>query len=199
MKKKLLLVSKSPRRAQLLQLAGFDFDVRATDADESILPEWTLEEVAEQLAKKKAVEAYNQFQLDNKTVLIAADTVVIFENIIFNKPADDEEALAMLETLSGKSHLVTTGVCIRCGDNEISFSDTAKVFFRRLEKEELLFYIRHHHPHDKAGSYGIQDWIGVRIVEKVEGDYFNVMGLPVRLVAEALKQFEITGMPLTEK
>ena len=197
--KKLLLVSKSPRRAQLLQLAGFDFEVRATDADENILPQWKTEEVAEQLAKKKAQEAYKQFQPTNETVLLAADTVVIFENKIFGKPTDETDALSMLETLSGKWHAVITGVCIRNGDTEISFSDSAKVFFRTLEKDELLFYIKHHHPFDKAGSYGIQDWIGVRIVEKVEGDYFNVMGLPVRLVAEALKQFGITGIPLSEK
>ena len=191
---KLLLASQSPRRKELLHLAGFTFEVKIPAVDESVSEKWEPEEVPELLARKKASTVFEQFHPGNETVVIAADTIVIFENKIFGKPANKAEALTMLETLSGSDHKVITGVCIKTNEKEISFSDTSKVFFRILMKEELQYYIQHFSPLDKAGSYGIQDWIGVRIVERVEGDYFNVMGLPVRLVTEALKNFGITGM-----
>ncbi|MEI7801421.1 MAG: Maf family nucleotide pyrophosphatase [Bacteroidota bacterium] len=191
---KLLLASQSPRRNELLHLAGFEFEVKVPEVDETVAADWKAEEVPELLARKKANAVFEQFHPGNETVVVAADTIVIFQGKIFGKPTNEAEALSMLESLSGNEHKVITGVSIRTAEKEISFSDVSKVFFRNLLKEELNYYIRHFHPFDKAGSYGIQDWIGVRIVERVEGDYFNVMGLPVRLVAEALKNFGITGM-----
>ncbi len=192
---KLLLASQSPRRKELLHLAGFNFEVKAPNVDEAVSEEWKPEQVPKLLARKKAKAVFEQFHPGNETVVIAADTIVILENKIFGKPANETESLTMLEALSGKEHKVITGVCIRTAEKEFSFSDVSKVFFRSLMKEELQYYIEHFHPFDKAGSYGIQDWIGVRIVERVEGDYFNVMGLPVRLVVDSLRiNFGITGM-----
>lgn len=191
---KLLLASQSPRRKELLHLAGFEFEVKVPEVDETVPADWKAEEVPEILARKKANAVFEQFHPGNETVVVAADTIVIFEGKIFGKPTNEVESLSMLESLSGNEHKVITGVSIRTAEKEISFSDVSKVFFRNLSKEELNYYIQHFHPFDKAGSYGIQDWIGVRIVERVEGDYFNVMGLPVRLVAETLKDFGITGM-----
>lgn len=190
----LILASQSPRRKELLKLAGFDFEIKIPETDETIQKEWNLLEAPEILSRKKASAVFYQFHPGNESVVVTADTVVILEGKIFNKPANETEALYMLETLSGKAHSVITGVCVRTAEKEFSFSDETKVFFRTLQPEELKYYIQHYHPFDKAGSYGIQDWIGVRIVERIEGCYFNVMGLPVRKVADVLKQFEITGM-----
>ena len=191
---KLLLASQSPRRKELLHLAGFDFEVKIPDVDETVMKEWNIDEVPEILARKKAAAVFDQFHPGYETVVISADTIVIFNEKIFGKPANETEALRMLETLSGNEHKVITGVCIRTAEKEISFSDVSKVFFRSLLKSELEYYIKHFQPFDKAGSYGIQDWIGVRIVEKVEGDYFNVMGLPVRLLIDELRKVGITRM-----
>lgn len=191
---KLFLASQSPRRRELLKLAGFEFEILTAEFVETIDPKTNVYTVPEILARRKADAVFRQCELKKDAVVLCADTLVIFNEKIFGKPASESDALMMLESLSGRQHIVITGVCIRSFDKEISFSDSAKVFFRTLEAEELLFYIRNYNPFDKAGSYGIQDWLGVRIVEKVEGDYFNVMGLPVRKEAEALKQFGITAM-----
>lgn len=191
---KLVLASQSPRRKELLQLAGFDFEIMVTGADETLDVDWKIREVPEILARKKAAAIFQQFHPGNETVVIAADTVVVLDGKIFNKPANESEALYMLETLSGQTHSVITGVCIRTAEREESFIDESKVFFRTLLKEELIYYINHHNPFDKAGGYGIQDWIGVRIVDRIEGCYFNVMGLPVRKVIETLKQFGLSGI-----
>ncbi len=191
---KLLLASASPRRKELLELAGFNFDIKVPDVDESVSHEWNITDAPEFLAKKKALAVFEQFQLDDDTVVIAADTMVFLDNIAFGKPKNEDEALFMLKKLSNKMHEVVTGVCIRSAKNEISFIDLSKVFFRSLQYDELDYYIKNHNPFDKAGGYGIQDWIGVRIVERIEGCYFNVMGMPMRKVAESLKQFGIIGI-----
>ncbi len=191
---KLILASQSPRRKELLKLAGFDFEIKIPDIDETIDDNWKTFESPEILARKKAASVFEQFHPGNETVVIAADTIVFLNGKIFNKPGNDAEALYMLQALSGTTHSVITGVCIRTAEHEESFSDETKVVFGNLLKEELEYYIKNHRPFDKAGGYGIQDWIGVRIVERIEGCYFNVMGLPVRRVADVLKKFSLTGM-----
>lgn len=191
---KLILASQSPRRKELLKLAGFDFEIKIPDIDETIDDNWKTFESPEILARKKAASVFEQFHPGNETVVIAADTIVFLNGKIFNKPGNDAEALYMLQALSGTTHSVITGVCIRTAEHEESFSDETKVVFGNLLKEELEYYIKNHRPFDKAGGYGIQDWIGVRIVERVEGCFFNVMGLPVRRVADVLKKFSLTGM-----
>lgn len=191
---KLILASQSPRRKELLKLAGFDFEIKIPDIDETIDDNWKTFESPEILARKKAASVFEQFHPGNETVVIAADTIVFLNGKIFNKPGNDAEALYMLQALSGTTHSVITGVCIRTAEHEESFSDETKVVFGNLLKEELEYYIKNHRPFDKAGGYGIQDWIGVRIVERIEGCFFNVMGLPVRRVADVLKKFSLTGM-----
>lgn len=126
---KLVLASQSPRRKELLQLAGFDFEIMVTGADETLDIDWKIREVPEILARKKAAAIFQQFHPGNETVVIAADTVVVLDGKIFNKPTNESEALYMLETLSGKTHSVITGVCIRTSEREESFIDESKVFF----------------------------------------------------------------------
>ncbi len=192
--KTLVLASQSPRRNELMKIAGYNFNIKVSDVDETILNDWNIYEAPKILAKKKAAAVIEQFNLGSDTVVIAADTIVVCEDKVFGKPKNVLEATQMLETLSGKVHEVITGVNIRTPDFEVSFDDLSRVFFRTLDKQELEYYIKNHNPFDKAGGYGIQDWIGVRIVERIEGCYFNVMGMPMRKVIEALKQFGITGM-----
>lgn len=189
----LILASQSPRRKELLKLAGFTFEIKVTDADESINPSWNIIKVPEILARKKAALVVEKFGFGNESVVVAADTVVVFENKIFNKPANEIEAIQMLEMLNGKEHLVVTGICVKNGSKEEIFNDCTKVFFNKLTYEELEFYVKNYSPLDKAGAYGIQDWIGLRIVKKIEGCYFNVMGLPVSKLVFSLKKYGITG------
>lgn len=187
MKQKLILASKSPRRQQLLKEAGYDFVVKTLDTDESYPDTLAVHDVASYLAKKKA-EAFIPILEDHETV-ITADTVVILNDEILGKPANSEEAKTMLEALSGQQHQVTTAVCIASRDKIVAFDDTTVVYFKQLSKEEIEYYIEKYQPFDKAGAYGIQEWIGMIGIQKIEGSYFTVMGLPTHLVYEALKRF----------
>lgn len=163
--------------------AGFQFRVEKPDADESFPPDLPLDQVARYLAEKKA----EYFRLSMKDeIILTADTVVIIENRIINKPADRDEAIAMLSMLSGKTHLVVTGVCILSQEKEESFDDTTEVTFQVLSKEEIEYYVDHYKPYDKAGAYGAQDWIGMVAIQKIVGSYFNVMGLPIHKVYQHL-------------
>jgi septum formation protein len=179
----LLLASGSPRRQYLMKEAGFTFTVEQSGADESFPAEMPLEQVARYLAMKKA-ELF-RLRLTNE-IVVTADTVVILQDKILNKPQDRAEAIQMLSDLSGQTHRVMTGVCILSREKEEQFDDTTLVTFKNLTQEEISFYVDHYKPYDKAGAYGAQDWIGMVAIEKIVGSYFNVMGLPIHKVYQHL-------------
>lgn len=187
MSKPLILASKSPRRSQLLREAGFDFTVQTFDVDESFPPEMPPEEVAPWLAQRKAQAAAHLIQHDE--IILAADSTVILDGAIYNKPAHYAEAFSMLRALSGKQHTVVTGVCLLSKEKEKVLAGVTKVWFSTLSDEEIDYYIRSCQPFDKAGSYGAQDWIGHCKITRIEGTFQNVMGLPVDLVYAALQEF----------
>jgi septum formation protein len=184
----LILASQSPRRRQLLTEAGFVFSVRPTDTDETLPPQYEAEKVAQWLAQKKAAAALEWLENDQQ-IIIAADTVVILDGEIFGKPETHAEAFAMIRRLANRTHKVVTGVCLRSRLREVAFSDEALVTFDDFSDEEINFYIQTCQPFDKAGSYGIQEWLGLCKILRIEGTYANVMGLPVHLIYAALKNF----------
>lgn len=186
MKHPLILASSSPRRQYLMREAGFDFNVEKPDVEESFPADLPVDQVARYLANKKA--EYFRKELLNQ-IIVTADTVVILDGEIMNKPADRKEAITMLSRLSGKTHLVMTGVCILSAEREESFDDTTEVTFRNLKQEEIEFYVDQYKPYDKAGAYGAQDFIGMIAIEEIKGSYFNVMGLPIHKVYEHLKSW----------
>lgn len=178
------MASQSPRRSQLLREAGFDFVVRSMDIDESFPAEMPVESVAPWLAQQKA-RAAKSLILDREVVL-AADSVVIVDGRIFNKPADYDEAFAMIRTLSDRQHRVVTGVCVLCQESEQVLAGITDVWMDPLSDAEIEYYIRTFQPYDKAGAYGAQEWIGHCKISRIEGTFQNVMGLPVDLVYKAL-------------
>lgn len=184
---KIILGSKSPRRKALLAEIISTFETRSKEVDESFPANMDIRKVAEFLACKKGAAFHKE--LKENELLLCSDTTVCVGDEILNKPANSEEARAMLEKLSGKKHEVITGVCLKSKDKEISFSDCTEVYFKNLSPAEIDYYIEKHQPFDKAGSYGIQEWIGFIGVEKIVGDYYNVMGLPLRKVYEGIKTF----------
>lgn len=179
----LILASQSPRRQQLLEQAGYTFTIVVSDVDETNPEGMPGEKVPEFLAQKKALAIAEKHP---DATIIAADTIVLLDNEILGKPVDSEDAIAMLENLSGKMHRVVTGVCIWQKDSVQSFSATTEVFFRPLSLEQIQYYIINYKPFDKAGSYAIQEWIGMIGIEKIHGDYYNVMGLPIGEVVKRL-------------
>jgi len=185
--KKIILASKSPRRSFLLKEAGVEFEVRTREVDESYPPEMPVDEVAEFLAKKKA-DGVSDF-IENEEIIITSDTVVILNGVIYGKPKDDADAIRMLRKISGTMHRVITGVCIRSKEKEVSFSDIAEVYISDMTDEEIRYYIDKCQPFDKAGSYGIQEWLGYVKVARINGSYATVMGLPVHRVYETLKDW----------
>ncbi len=186
--RKIILASGSPRRKSLLEEAGFNIEVCSLDIDESFDPELPVEMIAEILAIRKADHA-GHLMVDQE-IVITADSVVVLENKIFNKPSDFNDAYRMLAFLSGKKHTVYTGVCLRDKSKSISFTGKSEVFMRPLEDAEVRWYINQYKPFDKAGSYAVQEWIGLCKISSIEGSYANIMGLPTDLVFEGLKQFE---------
>lgn len=186
--KHILLGSGSPRRRQLMQQLDVEFDVVAIkDVDENYPDTLPPEEVAEYLANKKSAAYRTCLSADD--VLVTADTVVISEGQILGKPADKEEGVSMLKRLSGKTHQVVTGVVVATGGTVKSFSEVTEVTFRALADEEIEYYIDRYAPLDKAGAYGIQEWIGMIGVERINGCFYNVMGLPVSKLYNTLKEF----------
>ncbi|AWM31842.1 Maf family nucleotide pyrophosphatase [Hymenobacter nivis] len=178
---RLILASNSPRRRQLLTDLGLAYEIRLHDVDEDFPPHLQRAEVAEYLAAHKAA-AYAAGLAPDELV-ITADTIVCLGDDVLNKPANAAEAAAMLTRLQGRAHDVFTGVCLRAGDGrQVVFSDQTTVHFRPLSPAEIDFYIAHYQPFDKAGAYGAQDWVGMVGVTRLEGSYFNVMGLPVHRV-----------------
>ena len=182
----LILASNSPRRQQLLKEMDFDFTVKVRPTDELFPTDLSAKEVPAFLAKQKA----EQFKHDLKSELIlCADTVVVVDNEILNKPANADEAKAMLKKLSGRSHQVITGICLLNETETQLETDIAEVFFRQLTDNEMDYYIKNYQPFDKAGAYGIQEWIGMIGIERIEGSYFTVMGLPTHQVYNLLSPY----------
>ena len=179
----IILASSSPRRHYLMKEAGFTFTVEKPDVDESFPDTLPNEQVAKYLALKKA--EFFRMNIRNE-IVVTADTVVILNQKILNKPIDRSEALQMLSMLSSNTHLVMTGVCILSAEKEMSFDDTTEVTFKNLSQKEIEYYVDHYKPFDKAGAYGAQDFIGMIAIEKIVGSYFNVMGLPMHKVHEHL-------------
>lgn len=183
----IILASGSPRRKQLLEQLGLSFVVRKSDIDESFSEEIAVQDVAEHLCRKKAKHALKDAKKNE--LIICADTTVIYKDRILGKPVNEEEAKSMLRELSGKEHKVITAVCLANVEKKHSFSVCTQVHMKTLLSEEISYYVTHFQPFDKAGAYGIQEWIGLIGVEKIEGSFYNVMGLPVKELYENLKCF----------
>ena len=187
-KYRIVLGSASPRRKELLSGLDINFDVEVIPGiDESYPKELTAHEIPLYIARKKA-EAYVAKMTDNE-LLVTADTIVATEGNILGKPADREEAIGMLRRLSGRVHEVVTGVCISTKEKCVSFSVVSKVSFAKIDDEDILYYVDKYRPYDKAGGYGIQEWIGYVGVEAIDGSFYNVMGLPVQRLYQELKKF----------
>ena len=181
----IILGSQSPRRRELLKGAGFDFEIFSPEMDESFDDDMDVYKVPAFLAEKKGDLVYEKFGSDK--IIITADTVVILENEIIGKPTDFKDAKQILQKLSGKMHEVVTGVCMQF--NGKVFSDTTKVYFEALSQKEIDYFVDNYKPLDKAGAYAIQEWIGYIGVRRIEGCFFNVMGLPIPLVYKKLKEW----------
>lgn len=185
---KIILASNSPRRKELLAGLDLQFEVRVLqDIDESYPHGLPTLKIAEFISKKKA-DAYVETMADDELV-ITADTVVILGDEVMGKPHDEADAKRMLGELSGRTHQVATGVTLSTKERQMSFSVVTDVTFKQLSDDEIDYYVRTYHPMDKAGAYGIQEWIGYIGVTALKGSYFNVMGLPVQRIYEALKTF----------
>lgn len=185
--RRIILASKSPRRTELLKGLGLEFISKTKNVEEDFPEEMDVFQVPRFLAEKKALAF--QADLDDKDLLITADTVVIVNGEILNKPTDKKEALGMLQKLSGNIHQVVTGACIMDHQKTLLFDEQTEVHFKELEEEELLAYIDQFQPFDKAGAYGVQEWIGYVGVYKIIGSFYNVMGLPVHRIYEELKKW----------
>jgi len=184
----IILASQSPRRQELLMGLNIPFEVQEIDIEESFPSQLVGVDIPMYLAEKKA-NAFTD-KMDENTLLITADTIVWHEGCVFGKPTDKEDASRMLKALSGKTHQVITGVCISTLFKRKTFHVISEVRFTRLAPEEIEYYLQNFEPYDKAGAYGIQEWIGYIGVEYIEGSYFNVMGLPVQRLYSELKRWK---------
>jgi septum formation protein len=182
-----ILASQSPRRQFLLKDLGLACEIRIKEIPENFPKELKAHEIPLYLCKQKA-KAFKH-ELADGEMLITADTIVWINGQVLNKPISDEEASRMLRKLSGKMHEVYTGVCLTTNQKTVAFHSVTKVFFKTLSADEISYYVNTFHPLDKAGAYGAQEWIGYIGVEKIEGSYFNVMGLPLRELYEELIKF----------
>lgn len=186
--KKIILASKSPRRSHLLREAGFNFEIKTQDVEESYPDDLPADDVAPFLAEKKAMACTGFLTADDEIVL-TADSVVILDEKIYGKPADYEDGMRILRELSGRVHKVITGVCLLSTTKKKVFADVALVHFQPLSDEEIRYYLDHYAPFDKAGAYAIQEWIGLCKISKIEGTYSNIMGLPMERLYRELQQF----------
>ena len=188
MDKKIILASNSPRRRQLLAGLGIPFEVKTIDGvDESYPDGLEPEKTAEYIANEKSLA----YEISPDEILITADTIVLCDGVILGKPIDEADAWRMLKAISGKTHKVITGVCLRSTEHKSLFSVSTEVAFKQLTDEEIGYYIENYAPYDKAGAYGIQEWIGFVGVTSISGSYFNVMGLPVQRIYEELKNSQL--------
>lgn len=184
--KNIILGSGSPRRKELLAGLGWDFEIRKADIDEVYPGNLEPSEVAEFLANLKS----DAFQLKENDLLITSDTVVVLNNQVIEKPQNRSEAIEMLQRLSGNTHRVYSAVCMRTLEKRMSFTDSTEVVFNDLSREEIEFYVDKYEPYDKAGAYGIQEWIGYVAVKYIRGSFYTVMGLPIGRVYAAIENFK---------
>ena len=184
MKEPIILASQSPRRSQLLTWAEIPFTVQVSDTDESYPAGLSYADTAIHIARNKAVAVAEK--AGRSAIILAADTIVVCDGNIIGKPVNRADALRILSILSGNTHQVITGVVILHPGGEDFFSDTTEVFFHDLTTEQLTYYVDQYKPYDKAGAYAIQEWIGVTGIRCINGDFYNVMGLPVSRVVKAL-------------
>lgn len=186
--KRIILASASPRRQSLLRDMGLVFDIKIKELPENHPPHLKGKDVAIYLAELKA-NAFRTDELTDNTIVIAADTIVCLNNVILGKPKNFEEAFHTLNQLSGKKHEVITGVCLRSVEKKTSFCAHTDVYFKELSSNEIHYYIENFKPYDKAGAYGIQEWIGYIGIKRINGSFYNVMGLPVQQLYEELVKF----------
>lgn len=191
----IILASQSPRRKQLLEWAEIPFEIVLKGTDESYPSALSIEEIPVHIAREKAWAVKNYVQEAYHAThahkpILAADTVVVLDKQIINKPKDKLDAIKILTALAGKKHQVITGVVILNGEEEIAFADVTDVEFHPLTYEQIVFYVEKYEPYDKAGAYAIQEWIGVVGIKSIKGDFYNVMGLPVSRVVQALNQLD---------
>ncbi len=186
---KIILASKSPRRQQMLADLGLDCEIRTKEVEEVYPSHLQLEEIPVYLAELKA-KAFQE-DLQDDELVITADTIVCVDNQVLGKPKDRADAVKMLQLLSGRSHQVISGVCLMSNHKQKSFATTTKVYFKNLTSDEIDYYIDNYKPFDKAGAYGIQEWIGYIGIERIEGSYYNVVGLPIQRLYEEIKNFLI--------
>jgi len=184
--KKIFLASQSPRRQELLKGLGINFEIIKIEADESFPENLTHEKITEYISGNKALSIQN---LTENQIVITADTLVWLENSVLGKPKDYKDAFQMIRNMSGKIHEVFTSVTIQSKDKSITFSEATEVVFDEFSDEEIDFYIQNFQPFDKAGAYGIQDWLGYAKIRKINGCYYNVMGLPLRKLYNELLLF----------
>ena len=182
----MILASQSPRRKDILKIAGYKFKIIKPDIDESLDATLSIDEFPVELAYQKAKQIADQYPGE---LVIGADTIVVLNNEIINKPVDRDDAIAMLSRLSGNMHIVITGVCVIKGQKVRKFSDKSKVHFEKLTLDEITYYVDHYKPYDKAGAYGVQDWIGMAAIKRIDGSFYNVMGLPIHKLYRLLKKF----------
>ena len=193
----LLLGSKSPRRRELLERLGIPCRMVDIDVDETLSEAVAPARVAETLARRKSL-AYTTAIADDE-VLVTADTVVVHEDTVLGKPRSSEEAVAMLQMLSDCTHQVYTGVCLRGSESMVCFTECTDVSFHHLALQEITYYVNTYRPYDKAGSYGIQEWIGMVGIDRIEGCFYNVMGLPVARLYKELKRLVNRDLPLVNE
>lgn len=184
---KVILASQSPRRRELLHLAEIEFEVMIADTDESFPADLPFEDTAVHIAKNKALAVAAKSQTD--LIIIAADTIVICNGKIIGKPISHNDAVEIITNLAGNTHKVITGVYIMQNKKEIFFADTTEVTFHALTQAQINYYVEKYQPFDKAGAYAIQEWIGAVGIKNINGDFYNVMGLPISRVVAALQQF----------
>ncbi len=185
---KIILASKSPRRHKLMKALGIEFTVKPADVEEHYPPHLRREQIPVFLAGLKA-EAFPQDQIAEDELVITADTIVWLNDAVLTKPGNREDAVRILRKLSGNMHEVYSGVCLKSHHKVKSFSASSEVYFRKLKDEEIEFYVDEYKPFDKAGAYGIQEWIGYIGIEKISGSFFNVMGLPTQKLYDELLKF----------
>lgn len=183
----IVLASQSPRRKELLSNLGIVFEVNWEETDENPSINFTPCELVEYLACQKAEAVAKQYNLE-ETIVIGGDTIVCIDNIIMGKPKDKADAIRILQQLSGKKHLVISGLCILHKGLVLCNHDITEVYFKPLSKEEIIYYIDYFQPFDKAGAYGIQEWIGHQAIERINGSFYNVMGLPTHLLWSMLEE-----------
>jgi len=179
----IVLASQSPRRKQLLEWAEVPFDIIVAHTDESYPGGLAIQDIPVHIARNKAAAVHHKA---GDRVIVAADTVVVLNDYVIGKPESREHAIEILQNLAGKKHLVITGVVIKNNAEEIAFADITEVTFHDLTAEQITFYVDKYKPYDKAGAYAIQEWIGVVGIKTINGDFYNVMGLPVSRVVQAL-------------